>query len=836
MAPQTRILMKLLFQRLPGICLLMGMAITIAVAQTDTVAHWAMDKAVGKLLVEQTVGSNYAQNGFRPSVDLVTGVRGKALRTDGYSTWLTGALSATPQIDSLTVSAWVALETYPVKTASIWASYDPSAQRGLALSIDPFGRIVVEVSVTNQLQTLVSERAIPHWQWQHIVASINTQQGRVSLFVNGGVWQQFSIPKGALTWATTAVNIGKSPATEKSGLFDLNVLNGLLDEIIILKRPLSATQVATTYAQQKPATTPDLHTPASRFVGDYQRPLYHPIPASNWANESHGFIYHKGVYHLFYQKNGNGPYFSNQNWGHLQSLDLVTWTEKPVALWPSPNSFDKVGIWSGHLVLNTAGQPSILYTGVDGVKAGIGLATSDDSLLVWQKSPADPVISGSPATFPNRDFRDPYLFQENGSWYMIVGSGLVSPEAGTVFLYKSTDLTNWTLKGPLFIGDPINDQSGTFWEMPVFWKFGNQYVLLVNKIPQSGTPARAFYWVGQFSNDVFKPNTLLPQYLEVNNILLSPSVNTDASGTVTAIGIIPDNLSPEIQYQKGYANLFSIPRTWSLSNGRLVQRPHPALEKLRGQENRFTTLTLTESGSNYLGALKGWQLELQATVQPGPDTQQFGFIVGKSANNAEYTKIYYDYTYKQLVVDRTHSSTATNVPRDIQPEFYNLAVNQDAEWRVFIDGSVVEVFLNGDAVVSTRIFPGSSSSNAVDVFVKGGNAILKSGQAWTMNGQQAPVVITAVESEPTTGLDIRHFPNPADDSIEFRLPDKGEGRLNIELLTIDGKPVGNTVVDIRESNGRYRWRLPAGLPAGLYVLRYLLNHQVIKTEKLTIAH
>ncbi len=76
--------------------------------------------------------------------------------------------------------------------------------------------------------------------------------------------------------------------------------------------------------------------------------------------------------------------------------------------------------------------------------------------------------------------------------------------------------------------------------MPVFYKFGNKYMLPVNKTPQNNNPARAFYWVGDFANETFTPDNTTATNLELINWLLSPTVNTDKDGIVTAIGIIPD--------------------------------------------------------------------------------------------------------------------------------------------------------------------------------------------------------------------------------------------------------------------------------------------------------
>ncbi|NJO24979.1 MAG: glycoside hydrolase family 32 protein [Bacteroidia bacterium] len=293
----------------------------------------------------------------------------------------------------------------------------------------------------------------------------------------------------------------------------------------------------------------------------------------------------------------------------------MTWQDKQVALFPQPG-WESVGNWSGHLVLDNNNIPTILYTGVDGVKAGIGSAQSAGNLLNWNRNAGNPLIPAAPLTPANRDFRDPYVFKEGGIWYMIIGTGLQMPQTGTVFLYKSSDLTTWQFIGPLFIDQSFLNDPGTFWEMPVFWKFGSKYMLLVNKVPVPGTPARAFYWTGNFANEAFTPANPRSQNLDIINSLLSPAVNTDDQNRVTAIGIIPDLLPGAEQYENGWANVFSLPRVWQMVNDTLYQSPHPNLEQTRGTLTTLSNISVQPTGSGYLN-IRGFQMEIKSNHKPG---------------------------------------------------------------------------------------------------------------------------------------------------------------------------------------------------------------------------
>ena len=64
------------------------------------------------------------------------------------------------------------------------------------------------------------------------------------------------------------------------------------------------------------------------------------------TNETHGMTYSRGRYHVFFQKNANGPYMSRLHWGHISSENLYDWQEKPIAVYPG-EPFDLKGCWSG---------------------------------------------------------------------------------------------------------------------------------------------------------------------------------------------------------------------------------------------------------------------------------------------------------------------------------------------------------------------------------------------------------------------------------------------------------------------------------------------------------
>lgn len=688
--------------------------------------HWTFNAGAKNVFKEQSGRVALRYSSSIKSPELVPGVRGKALRTDGYSVWLSGELPATLSAP-VSISGWFALESYPTDTAGLFVLTGAKGGSWISASVDRFGQPLVGMNSTEKTVFFGAAIQLSRFQWFHV--ALNVLQDRVELFINGE--KQQTVPLAGFQPRFESVLIGRDARQQSIGIFPLTAINGIIDEIRITQTPFVPSAAVKGEVAKVLQSSPDLSVPASRFGNDFNRPKYHLLPAANWTNETHGFIFYGGRYHIFNQKNASNLLLRQINWGHFSSPDLVNWTEHGPALTPEPG-YDENGIWSGHMVLNNKGMPTIIYT-AGGKKMGIGLAFPKDSGLVsWEKFKGNPVIPGQPAGYTRTDLRDPYVWKEGSKWYMIVGFGIQQgeEEKGTVLLYTSDDLERWTFLHTLFEGDPQVDNSGVFWEMPVFVKMNGKYILLVNKVPYKGVPAVALYWVGNFINEKFIPDNPVPQKLEVINRLLSPSVALDEEGRMTTIAIIPDEIGSRAAYQNGWTHVYSIPRVWNLVGGKISQQPHPALQKLREHKTSVPAQEVAP-GKNLLLSAGTHQVEIEAEFIAG-ERGQFGLILGKSPDGQEYSKIYFDLEKGELVVDQSASSKREHIPLDIRRGKYPLDKAAKVKLHLFIDGSVVEGFINDGDAFTTRLFPQSPLSNRVEVFAEGGKVQVTRADVWKL--------------------------------------------------------------------------------------------------------
>ena len=75
----------------------------------------------------------------------------------------------------------------------------------------------------------------------------------------------------------------------------------------------------------------DVH---KRNAASVYRQSYHIQPVSGLSSDPNGFIYHKGIWHLFYQWTPWGAVHGLKYWYHVTSTDLVHWKNEGIGLAP----------------------------------------------------------------------------------------------------------------------------------------------------------------------------------------------------------------------------------------------------------------------------------------------------------------------------------------------------------------------------------------------------------------------------------------------------------------------------------------------------------------------
>ncbi len=793
----------------------------VCLLSQQPIAHWPFDEISGLTTQEQISGQVFDVKNEYPKQESEhkPGVSNHALRFNGYATWVEGSLSATLPTDQITVTAWIAPEVFPFSSAAIFTNV--SGNTGVYLGIDKFGRIEIGATVNGFFSQKISADKIPLWQWSHIALTVNT--GKIRAFLNGVQVAEQNTQPGEINWnIQQTLKLGKHQNSPLTGLYETGLFCGLIDELKIFGQALAENELSAIVGAETPPLPPDMSIPESRFEGDLHRPIFHAIPPANWMNEPHGLVYHNGLYHIFYQKNGNGPYFGRLNWGHQTSPNLLTWTEHPVALSPFPSSYDQEGCWSGCSIKKN-GTPYIMYTGVDGSTAQMCLAESNTDVTEYQKFAGNPVVATPPAPYTAFDFRDPYIWEENGSYYMIIGTGLggTGNSGGATLLYKSANLTSWQYLDVMHKGFPQTDNSGVFWEVPMFLNFNGKRVLTVQPVPQPGIPARILYWTGNFENEEFITDTELPKLLEPGDNLLGVTTTIDPQGRLIAIGIIPDILPGSEQQKNGWANLMSLPRIWSLSSdgNTLLQKPLPELDQLRSSNHHFDNLEVSAGQSGFLPDIQGRHLEIRAKINPGT-ASRVGLVIAKAPDNSERTRIFWDVPLGILQIERSNSSINPSTPKGTVSTLFQPVEGQPLDLHIFLDGSVLEVFINEEKALSTRIYPENAESVELDLFTQGGTANIQSLDIWAMKNMHDSTLSVGENIRfSSTNVIEKVYPNPTTGEFVMDINMPVSGELRLQMLNVIGETVGSQFFGVIEAG---KISLPfhqKDLPAGVFFLQ-----------------
>jgi beta-fructofuranosidase len=100
--------------------------------------------------------------------------------------------------------------------------------------------------------------------------------------------------------------------------------------------------------------------------------------------------------------------------------------------------------------------------------------------------------------------------------------------------------------------------------------------------------------------------------------------------------------------------------------------------------------------------------------------------VRSSPDGQEHTDIHYHWDIGRLVLDRSHSSLNPEVKNDILDATYFPDKAEAIELDVFLDQSVLEVFIDQRTAFAARIYPTLATSVGVSAGCQGAGAIMES--------------------------------------------------------------------------------------------------------------
>ncbi|MGO2547038.1 glycoside hydrolase family 32 protein [Mammaliicoccus vitulinus] len=435
-----------------------------------------------------------------------------------------------------------------------------------------------------------------------------------------------------------------------------------------------------------------------QITNDRYRLGYHVMPKSGWINDPNGFCYFNEYYHIFYQHYPYSPEWGPMHWGHARSKDLVHWEDLPIALTPGSTE-DKDGCFSGSAIVKDD-TLYLFYTGhhyygdndPDHFWQNQNMAYSTDGVN-FTKYENNPIIESEPEDNTHH-FRDPKVWEDNGKYYMILGSqgkdGL-----GRVILYQSDNLKEWDYIGDIAKSESI-EKEGFMWECPDFFSLNNKDILLCSPqgIEQQGKEYLNLFQTGYFLGHLNEEKTTFSHdrfiELDYGHDFYAAQTTTTPDGRRILIGWMAMWESPMPEKEDGWAGALTLPRELVLLDNHLYMKPVDELKELRTQtlDSRHIYLeeaTLLSKQSSHIEVNLEHKFEERKEI-----TTSFEL---KDASNQLLLSLNYDNQTDEFKLYR---------PDKDDSRFALISAKNTVELQIFIDKSSVEIFINGGEAVFTE--------------------------------------------------------------------------------------------------------------------------------------
>ena len=474
---------------------------------------------------------------------------------------------------------------------------------------------------------------------------------------------------------------------------------------------------------------------------------FDPHPKHNWRYRFHlqtptgrigdpnGLCQLGDEYHIFHQYTPEWP-ATKHGWGQWVTRDFVSWEFRGNVIRPE-DPCDKNGVYSGSAVVRD-GEMWCYYTGnvlhegdYDYDYAG---REANETLLVspdGRDFSGEKVVVVNNADYPtycSNHVRDPKVWEQDGTWYMLLGCRTMD-DRGSVLLYSSPDGRSWKLAGSCT--NTGEHAFGYMWECPNVADFGDKHFLLV--CPQ-GAPKRPYSLQNLHNSGYFPIDTSVVELMEGDRGLMdadgpypcidettfvefdygfdfyAPQSFTDNRGRQILVGWvgIPDI---EMQYDvptDNWLHTLAWPRELFVNEaGRLCQKPIEECEALVGDE-----VELTGDVAGYTGTVGSSSYDVFDLAGAVGTTFEDGTcdleLSGISGEGRVLLNDDFEILFARDIVEFSFQSWAGRYRTVRRLPLSALSAGRVTDMRIFVDTSIIEIFINGgEATFTTRWFPES---------------------------------------------------------------------------------------------------------------------------------
>lgn len=476
-------------------CMCMGCGRTQENIEEKTLLHIAFNEKEGTEIVDKsgkvpTADLNYM---YEHAVYMENrdpqwrdnGIEGASLLFDGCSTYIDYSPSdVCIGGDSFAISVWVAPRTFEwddpnaaqngtEHLTGIVSQCNKEKKQGILLGYQRYGKLCFQVGTGDSWMTLWGGgENLQKYAWNHVVASFDGQNGKISLYLNGILIGEKDIAIGTAIRPAEKekLYIGKNSHAEQIAAGTYNMFSGLMDEVKLYACALTEEDIC---MEEVPEIEFEDIWMENILTEDVYKTQYHGGPYQYWMNEPHAPLYYNGMYHLFYQNNMTGTYWRNICWGHLVSEDMVCWKPIKEAITPTENSVVPDGVWSGGATTDKNGVPVLFFTAGNDSFAKDGLISNQNIGAAYPADLSDAYLTdwvildelavqqeiGNGRT---GEFRDPHIWKEGDIWCMLICTGKFTPDECFQNEPALLDYGSNVFTGPSAFIDPVSGEAYMF--------------------------------------------------------------------------------------------------------------------------------------------------------------------------------------------------------------------------------------------------------------------------------------------------------------------------------------------------------------------------------------
>ena len=299
-------------------------------------------------------------------------------------------------------------------------------------------------------------------------------------------------------------------------------------------------------------------------------------------------------------------------------------------------------------------------------------------------------------------------------------------QGGTALLYRSKDLQNWEFIRPILIA--VIGSDCNMWECPILVRDSQSHILLVSPHPE----AKYIYWVSGTLED-YRFKEIRRGKVDLGELVYAPQclVQPDRKRKLLWTWI-KEARTTEAQLASGWSGVLCLPREIHLDeNGELLFVPAPELEGLRTSERRWRQQTISPDSGNVFREIYGDLIEIDSVLRPKPNSI-WSLVVRANPDDAEQTKITFDIALQTFTVDGTFSSLDPSVERKAVSGPLILEKDGLIRIRMFLDRSVVELFIDNRFSVTQRLYPTRPDSSGLKMVVEKGSIDIVELSLWTL--------------------------------------------------------------------------------------------------------